>query len=196
MKRFSDESFDLVLTDPPYGVGADSGVGGFGVSRDKARHYNDNWDTRPSQAVFDEILRISKNAIIFGGNYFMDLLPVNGHWIVWDKTGGYAFDNPFSKCELAWTNLSQKSVAQYQCVQQGFVSEEKERWHPTQKPIKVMAAIINDYSKEGDTILDPFAGSGTTLVAAKQRKLNYVGIEISEKYCEIARKRLSQEVLF
>jgi len=196
MKSFPDKSFDLVLTDPPYGINADKGVGGFGVSRETARHYEDNWDSKtPEQEVFDEIIRVSNSAIIFGGQFFTDKLPVNGHWIVWDKVGGVKFDNPFGDCELAWTNINKKSVKKYICIQQGFVSEEKERSHPTQKPVRVFGSIIQDL-KEINTILDPFMGSGTTLVAAKQLGRKATGIEISHKYCDIAVDRLKQDLLF
>ena len=205
MRELPDKCIDLVLTDPPYGINADKGVGGFGSSKTD-RHYEDNWDSkRPSKEVFDEIIRISKNAIIFGGQFFADLLPVNGHWIVWDKKGSIVFDNPFGDCELAWTNLPKKSVKKYTIIQQGFVSKEKTRWHPTQKPVELFADIILDYLVDTriekddplppKIVLDPFLGSGTTAVAAKQLGRNYIGIEISEKYCKIAQDRLRQDIL-
>ena len=189
-----DKCVDLVLTDPPYGIGADKGIGGFGSSKTD-KHYKDDWDIKPDKRYFDEILRIGKQVIIFGGNYFTDLLPVNGHWIVWDKTGGVRFDNPFSDCELAWTNIDKKSVKKYIVIQQGFVSEEKQRFHPTQKPVSLFSGILNDYSKEDGLICDPFMGSGTMIIAARNLKRNYIGIEISPEYCKIAEQRLKQQVL-
>lgn len=195
MKTFPDKSFDLVLTDPPYGIGADKGVGGFGSSKTD-KHFKDDWDSKtPPSEVFTEILRVSKHAVIFGGQFFTDKLPPNGHWIVWDKKGNIDFDNPFGDCELAWTNLPRKSVKKYTVIQQGFVAEERDRWHPTQKPVSLFKAIMMDYSEDEQTVLDPFMGSGTTLVAAKQLNRNAVGIEISPEYCEIARKRLEQSTL-
>jgi DNA modification methylase len=191
MKLIPDKSIDLVLTDPPYGIGADKGVGGFGSSPKSAKKYVDNWDIRPEGGVFRELLRVGKTVIIFGGNYFTDLLPVNGHWIVWDKVCRFNFQNPFSDCEMAWTNVSKKTVKKYVIIQQGFISEEKERFHPTQKPVKLFQMIIADYSNPADLILDPFAGSGTTCVAAKMLGRRYVGIEISPEYCEIAERRIS-----
>lgn len=195
MKTYPNNHFDLVLTDPPYGIGADKGVGGFGASGNKAKKYQDDWDKMtPSSEYFTEVLRIGKKVIIFGGNFFTDKLPVNGHWIVWDKKGDIAFDNPFGDCELAWTNINKKSVKKYKVIQQGFITEEKERYHPTQKPVHLLKQIISDYS-EGGVILDPFAGSGSTLIACKQLDLNAVGIEISPKYCKVIEDRLNNTQL-
>ncbi len=190
LPTIKDKSIDLVLTDPPYGIGADKGVGGFGSSEHTAKHYKDNWDIRPSKEYFDNILRISKSIIIFGGNFFTDLLPCNGHWIVWDKVGKIEFKNPFSDCELAWTNLPKKSIKKYIVIQQGFVAFEKCRFHPTQKPVALFKAILRDY--EGETVLDPFMGSGTTGVACKELGRSFIGIEISSDYFAIAKRRIDQ----
>ncbi len=199
MKTLPDKCIDLVLTDPPYGINADKGSAGtFGSSSKTVRKYEGNWDSQtPPMEVFKEILRIGKKAIIFGGNFFTDKLPVGSHWIVWDKVGGVQFDNPFSKCELAWTNLDKKSIQKYICIQQGFVAEERDRFHPTQKPVSLFEGIIRDYSEEG-IIFDPFLGSGTTALDCKHLKRNYIGCEISKEYCDIAQKRLdtSTNLLF
>lgn len=187
----ADKSVDLVLTDPPYGIDASGGVGGFGSSKTD-NHYDDDWDTmRPSKEYFDEMLRIGKKVVIFGGNFFTDLLPVNGHWIVWDKVGETKFDNPFSKCELAWTNVAKKTVQKYVVIQQGFISEEKVRFHPTQKPVTLFEQIINDYTEEGEFVFDPFLGSGTSAIAAESLKRVFVGVDIAPKYVKIAQDRLS-----
>jgi len=196
MRYIPSNSIDLCLTDPPYGANNDKGIGGYGESKTD-RHYKDNWDNeRPNKKIFNEILRISKKVIIFGGNFFTDLLPVNACWIVWDKKGDIAFNNPYGDCELAWTNIDRKSVKKYQVIQQGFVAEEKTRWHPTQKPVKLFEMILMDFSNEGDLILDPFLGSGTTAVAAKELGRRYIGIEISPEYYRVSNERLRQEVLF
>ena len=189
MKGMADKSVDLVLTDPPYGIGADKGVGGFGASKTD-KHYEGDWDSKtPSKEYFDEMLRVGKKVIIFGGNFFTDKLPVNGHWLVWDKKGDIAFNNPFGDCELAYTNINKKSVKKYTAIQQGFISEEKTRFHPTQKPVHLFKKIIEDYSESG-TIFDPFAGGGSTLVASAQLKRDFIGCEISKEYCEIAEDRI------
>lgn len=191
MRDMPDKSIDLVLTDPPYGIGADKGVGGFGSSTHTAKKYKEDWDTRPPKEYFDEILRVGKTVVIFGGNYFTDLLPVNGHWLVWDKVGGIKFDNPFSDCELAWTNCDKKVVKKYIVIQQGFVSEEKVRFHPTQKPVSLFENIIVDYLEMGGVVLDCFAGSGTTAIAAINTKRNYILIERDKKYVDITNERVS-----
>lgn len=192
IRDIPDESVDLVVTDPPYGIGAEKGTDGFGECKNKVRRYKDKWQ-EPKKEWFNEILRVSKNAIIFGGNYYTHWLPLGKHWIVWDKTGTISFKNPFSKCELAWTNIDKNMVEKYTYIQQGFICEEKIGKHPTQKPLPLIINIVTDYSQENSIILDPFLGSGTTAVACKQLNRNFIGIEINPDYCKIARKRLEQE---
>lgn len=195
MKEMPDKCIDLVLTDPPYGINADKGVGGFGSSKTD-KHYKGDWDYKiPDKQYFDEILRIGKKIIIWGGQFMVEMLPKNGHWIVWDKKGDIEFDNPFGDCELAWTNIDKKSVKKYKCIQQGFIAEERERFHPTQKPVKLFSQILQDYSKETDLIFDPFMGSWTTARACIDLGRNFIGAELSPEYCEIGRNRLKQQVL-
>lgn len=193
MKGIPDKSVDLVLTDPPYGVKADKGVGGFGVSKHTVRKYQDSWDnSSPSLDYFTEILRVAKESIIFGGNYFTDKLPVSRGWQVWDKVGNNNFKNPYSQVELIYTTFNTVNK-KYTVIQQGFIAYEKDRFHPTQKPVELIRALLIDYSKKNDLVLDPFLGSGTTAVACKELGRRFIGIEINPKYCEIAQRRLAQE---
>ena len=195
MKEIPDKSIDLVLTDPPYGIQASKWVWGFGSSKTD-KHYDDTWDNfTPTQEYFNEIIRISKQAIIFWGQFFTDKLPVNWHWIVWDKVWEIQFDNPFGKCELAWTNIDKKSVQKYIVIQQWFVSDEKQRRHPTQKPVMLFKKILEDYSEKWQTILDPFAGSGTTWVACKELWRNFILCEKEQKYVDIANERLKHTTI-
>lgn len=183
------EPVDWVLTDPPYGIEMDEGFGGFGepIAR---RRYPDAWDKeRPSKECFDLILKGCRNALIFGGNFFSDYLPVNGHWIVWDKLNTMP---SFGDCELIWTNIKRKSVKKITREYNGLIGKEEQRYHPTQKPLNLIEILLKQY--DAQTILDPFMGSGTTLVAAKNLNRKSIGIEIEEKYCAIAVKRLRQEV--
>lgn len=200
---------DLVLTDPPYGINA--GDQRRQKSRSKlalATDYGPNeWDKEPvNWGLLWELLNLGKNAICWGGNYYP--FPPNSCWLVWDKDNG---STDFADCELAWTNLAGAiRIVHHRwrgMIQQPGKPKEK-RVHPTQKPLSVMLWCIEKagrwYTDQyGDlierectsTVLDPFMGSGTTLRAAKDLQRKSIGIELEEKYCEIAAKRLAQEVL-
>jgi site-specific DNA-methyltransferase (adenine-specific) len=179
MRGFADKSFDLVLTDPPYGIG-------IAANPFRQKFEKESWDDfAPSQEYFDEIFRVSKEQIIWGGNYFS--LPQSRCFYVWDKVQPQEFSS--AMCEQAW--VSRQAPAKL--FKARVVSEPK--FHPTTKPIELFRWCISMFP-DAQTILDPFMGSGTTLVAAKYLGRNATGIEISEKYCEIARNRLSQEMLF
>jgi len=190
MKDWPDNCVDLVLTDPPYGRRITKKDNQFGSATHKSyRATGENWDNNPPSARhFIEILRTSKEQIVFGGNHFT--LPTSEKWIVWDKTGSYGFDNPFSACELAWTSYK-GPIDKFTVIQQGFVRDSKEtRQHPTQKPLILFKNIIMAFSNPTDLVLDPFCGSGTTCVAAKMLGRRYIGIDISPEYCKIAEQRL------
>jgi site-specific DNA-methyltransferase (adenine-specific) len=192
LKKLPDKLVDLMITDPPYGIKADKGRQGGDIGILDSRSYEDAWDNKtPEKNIFDEILRVSKKTIIFGGNFFTDKLPIGNHWIVWDKKGSVIFKNHFSDCELAWTNIEKKSVKKYTVMQQGFKAEEKARLHPTQKPVILFKQIIKDYSKEGDLIGDCFIGSGTTAIASKLLNRNFIGCDNQQKYVDITNKRLN-----
>jgi len=194
---------DLVLTDPPYGLGAArKNFGGNGVKRHMTglvagkaipkRDYGDSaWDDMPvCQDLLDLLIAQSQHQIIFGGNYF-DLGPAKCY-LVWDKLRG---DTDYADCELAWTSLN-KAVRIIRYKWNGFLIEKPEdRTHPTQKPLEVMKWALNHAPADCMTILDPFMGSGTTLVAAQALGRKAIGIEISQAYCDIAIRRLQQQSL-
>jgi site-specific DNA-methyltransferase (adenine-specific) len=146
------------------------------------------WDKGiPSAEYFMEMFRVSRNQVIWGGNYFVQYL-TEGHkgWLVWDK-GQHGLT--MSDCELAYTSFDCPTrVVTLNRVE--LLKDGAE--HPTQKPVELMRWCLSKYSNEGDTILDPFAGSGTTCVAAKILGRKYIGIEINPVYAEIARKRVEQ----
>lgn len=183
MKQIPDKSIDCVITDPPYGIGEDGGKfrdrkGGGHRVLEKI-----SWDKEtPSKEYFNEILRISKNQIIFGGNYFTDKLPVSRGWIYWDKLMG----GDFSDGELAWTSFDRVLKKYTLCNKMGG------KEHPTQKPIELLKWILKNYTNENDLILDPFLGSGTTAIACYDLKRRYIGIEKEPKYYDIAKKRIEQ----
>ncbi len=182
------------LTDPPYGIGLAvgfSGAGGFSkpIAR---REYAGDWDnTAPDKTIFDLILSASEQAIIWGGNYFTDKLPQGSFWLVWDKQNTMP---TFSDAELAWTNIDKKSVKRIVYQQNGLMSKEKERFHPTQKAVEVMRWSISQMKQTDRTILDPFMGSGTTGVACVQLGRKFIGIELDAGYFDIACKRIADEV--
>ena len=189
MKSIADKSIDLIITDPPYGKKASKGTNGFGTA--KNRRYIGEWDNNiPSKDIFNEMLRISKNVIVFGGNYFAHILPPSNHWIVWDKKGDIAFKNPFADCELIYTNFN-KPIKKIVFKQQGFITDSKDiRYHPTQKPSELIQMLIERYSKEGDTILDCFIGSGSTAIACINTNRRYIGFELDTGYFNIANERI------
>lgn len=189
LKLLPDKCVDLVLTDPPYGINADKGAHGFGVS--SSLRYSGNWDrVIPDADVFSQMRRVAQNLLIWGGQYFTEKLPMSKCWVVWDKKGDMNFNNPFSDVELAWTNFNGVS-RKYTCVQQGFVSHDKsERIHPTQKPIQLFEWCLQNYSEEGDLILDCFSGSGTTAIACHNLKRRFICIEKDKEYYEASVKRL------
>jgi DNA modification methylase len=189
------ESVDLVLTDPPYGIGEAAG-------KNKSRAVLANvtefgyaeWDnTTIPKDLIDKVRNGAPRQIIFGGNFYE--LPPSSCWLVWDKDNG---GSDFADCELAWTNLP-KAVRLIQWRWAGMLQENmgnKEfRFHPTQKPVPVMRWCIQQAGEGVNTILDPFMGSGTTLRAAKDLGRKAIGIEIEERYCEIAAQRMSQTVM-
>lgn len=177
---------DAVVTDPPYGIGESKGRNKTRGLLAKPTDYGyGEWDEKTNQDAIDMCYAIAYNMIIFGGNYYR--LPPARCWLVWDKLNG---ETDFADCEIAWTSLD-KSIRIIRHMWNGMLRDGKEeRFHPTQKPLRVMQWAIGHLPPEAATILDPFAGSGTTLVAAQSLGRKWIGIEISEQYCEIAAKRL------
>ena len=186
---------DAVVTDPPYGIKADSTMakqGGtqYGNAAAAKRHYEaTDWDNAPPTAEdLMQVIGAAKWSILFGGNYFG--LPASRCWLVWDKENGA---NEFADCELAWTNLN-KPVRRIRHMWNGMLrkGQEDRNDHPTQKPLGVMRWCIGHLPEPNQTILDPFMGSGTTGVAAVQMGRDFIGIEREERYFQIACRRIEQ----
>ena len=135
--------------------------------------------------------RVSQHQIIWGGNYFAHLLPPSNGWLVWYKMGGLP-PLQYSECELAWSSYESKSKV-FNCRHRGFLKDSKETLvaHPTQKPLEVIKWCLELYSKPGDTILDPFMGSGTTGVACVLLGRRFIGIERDAEYVQIAKRRIA-----
>jgi DNA modification methylase len=191
-RELDDETLraDLLCCDPPYGLSEAKGKNKSRTKLAVAKDYGtSNWDDEPP-SDFDLIrLRdLTKWQIIFGGNYFV--LPPSKCWLVWDKVNS----GDFADCELAWTNLD-KAVRKFTYLWNGMLKEKPEyRTHPTQKPLSVIRWALTMAPSDVKSVLDPFMGSGTTLVAAKALGLAATGCEREEKYAEDAAKRLEQEV--
>lgn len=198
-------SCDAVLTDPPYGLkAARKGSFGAGVKRHMSglvtgkaiprRDYGDAaWDDQPCpQELIDQVMAAAPKVILWGGNYFR--VPPSKAWLVWDKMRG---ETDYADCELAYTNLN-VPVRRLRYRWNGFLQEpghHEHRWHPTQKPLPVMHWCLRLLGAGVRTVFDPFMGSGTTLVAAKETGRRAIGCDTEERYCEIAARRLMQEVL-
>ena len=197
------ERFDLLLTDPPYGIGADGSNPSHNRGNTKrgrqlatCKDYGvSEWDRNPPPRWFlDAAQEIADVSVVWGGNYYG--LPGGSCWLVWDKDNG---ENMYADCELAWTNMD-RAVRKFRWRWSGMLQEnmgdkKEARVHPTQKPLALIRWCLS-LVPDAATVLDPFMGSGTTLVAAKLEGRKAVGIEISEKYCEAAANRLRQGVLF
>ena len=184
------DKVDAVVTDPPYGIGID-GKWYANPERWSAPTAVDygcvEWDEKPASITHMKLMMAaSTHQVIFGGNYFEGLPPTQC-WLVWDKDAS----GNFADCELAWTNLKQP-VKRIRYLWNGFKKQKpEERNHPTQKPLTVMEWAIKQCKTNPQTILDPFMGSGTTGVACANLGRKFIGIEIEEKYFDIACERIS-----
>lgn len=176
---------DAVITDPPYGISKDGQKRTTGGNGGRKAHEFLGWDgERPSQEVFDALLRSASTAIIWGGNYFADLLPATMRWLVWDK--GQRINQ--SDGELAWTSMQS---ALRICTMNRVELLTDGTDHPTQKPVRLMVWCI-DQAGRPKSILDPFMGSGTTGVAAMRMGRTFIGIEREPKYFDIACRRIEE----
>ena len=167
---------DAVVTDPPYGLGQKMNGGTWGS--DIKYSIMREWDSILPQDAIDKLLTLNIPTIIWGGNYFD--LPKTRCWLIWDKPSL----NTLSDFEMAWTNIDKLSK------RFKYRRYWNNRIHPTEKPLPLMKWCIEKVSQEGDTILDPFMGSGTTGVACVQLNRNFIGIEIDPTYFAIAQERI------
>lgn len=183
---------DAVITDPPYGIGADKGKKGAipfkgGKSYERAHHPENNWDaTRPPDELLVAVVMAGHVSIVWGGNYFADLFSPQGKWLWWDKCQTMP---SYGDGELAWTNLPGSTPKKFTWANNKIFADRVERHHPTQKPIELMRWCI-EQAGIPQTILDPFMGSGTTGVAAVQMGRQFIGIERERKYFDIACQRI------
>jgi DNA modification methylase len=196
MRQMPSKSVDLILTDPPYGIGESN-------EKNRTRgtklspptdfgHFD--WDTkRLEKTYFDEMERVSRNRIIFGGNYYTDYLPPSSCRIVWDKDQ----NNDFADCELAWTSFrkaTRKIRYRWSGAFQEDMRRKEKRVYPTQKPIQVFVWILEEYTEPDSFILDPFVGSGTTLMACRMTGRRGLGFDKDPRCEKIIRKRMFADV--
>ena len=203
MRKCSDKQFNLAIVDPPYGNAGNETqfksadkvrfggrfdkyktierTGGSWAGKHKRKTIR--WDKAPSKEYFAELFRVSKNQIIFGGNYFV--LPPTRCFIIWEKlTISEKFT--MAMCEYVWTSFSDNAKIFK------FKPQDKYRFHPTQKPVELYKWILQNYAKKGDTILDTHLGSGSSRIAAYDMGFDFVGMEIDTEYFEMQEKRFKE----
>ena len=199
MKTCEDNAFDLAIVDPPYGIDAANTLtgpqrkSGNGAAMKSAFEKKD-WDKSvPDKIYFDELMRVSKNQIVWGANYMSNFLPPSMGWIVWDKDNG---TTNFSDCELAFSSFD-RALRKYKYtwngMLQGDMKNKEKRIHPTQKPVKLYEWLLSNYAKEGDKILDTHLGSGSHAIAAHYGGFEFVGCELDKDYFEAAQARIERE---
>ena len=194
LRSLSDNAFDLAVVDPPYSkAGGNVGRTG-GTWAAKYGTSIRNWDIAPSDEYFKELFRVSRNQIIWGGNYFN--LPPIRCFLIWRKLS-ISENFTMAMAEYAWTSFDGNAKV-FDCAPQGKNGDP--RFHPTQKPIALYAWILHNYAKQGDTILDTHLGSGSSAIAAWELGFEFTGIEIDEEYYNNAVKRFkthtAQQKLF
>jgi site-specific DNA-methyltransferase (adenine-specific) len=198
MARYPDNYFDLAICDPPYGINIQKmnytqNIKG-GVAKRKDYSSIGNWDSKtPSQEYFNELFRVSKNQIIWGGNYF--LLPLTKSWIVWDKKTEDKYSNDFADCELAWNSFDKPAkIVRYlwSGMLQPNMKDKQKRIHPTEKPYQLYKWLLDKYAKPNDKILDTHLGSGSIAIACHDYGFELTACELDKDYYEAALKRLKQ----
>lgn len=201
MATCKDKEFDLAIVDPPYGLGASNKAfmrqgkqTGKSMAVSGLRYTAKDWDTAiPDEAYFKELQRVSKNQIIWGGNYFINYLKSTSCMLVWDKVNG---DNLYADCEIAWTSFNsavRKVKYRWHGMLQADMKNKEVRIHPTQKPMKLYAWILDTYAEKGQRILDTHLGSASSAIAAHYFDCDFVGIEIDKEYFDKAMKRIKNE---
>ena len=196
MAKYPDKYFDLAVVDPPYGISYARGKNGWGVNNNRPELKDVKWDKEtPKQEYFNELLRVSKNQLIWGGNYFTDKIPVSKCWIVWNKINHTDNKSVFSDAELCWTSFN-KVVKMFTLRTMGFISDTNDefRIHPTQKPTELYDWIFKNYATEGMKVLDTHLGSGSIRISANKYKINFVGCEIDKEYFEKSQNRYNDFV--
>ena len=204
MKTLPDKAFELAIVDPPYGIGEsgdkNSSRSCIATSKNYKAFHGDDLKP-PDDDYFRELIRVSKNQIIWGSNHFISRIPYDSPcWIVWDKDNGL---NDFADCELAWTSFK-TAVRRIRYKWHGMLQENMKnkevRIHPTQKPVALYEWLLKNYAEQGDKILDTHLGSGSSRIAAYNLGFDFVGCELDEDYFKAQEERFmahtAQQSLF
>ena len=193
MARYEDNYFDLAIVDPPYGIDISKTGNVGGVKLAKVKDYGKKeWDSEiPTEEYFKELQRVSKNQIIFGGNYMIEHLKNTPCFIVWDKNN----TGNFADAELAWTSFNTATrifKSTWNGMLQHDMKNKEVRIHPTQKPIRLYEWLLDNYAKEEDKILDTHLGSGSIAISCHNRGFELTACELDEEYYNAAIKRINQ----
>lgn len=191
MAQTPDNYYDLAIVDPPYGINASEMT--MGTGKNKRYSKGKKWDSEtPLLEYFIELFRVSENQIIWGGNYFTDKLPISRGWIFWDKQLNK--DVSFADGELAWTSFDKVlKIAKVQYS--GFLGADKERLHPTQKPIALYKWLLSKYAKQNDKILDTHLGSMSIAISCHDYGFELTGCELDKYYFRDGVKRVKNHIL-
>lgn len=206
MARYPDNYFELAIVDPPYGIGihkmnyTQSAKGG--VTKRNDYSAITNWDSNvPTQEYFNELFRVSKSQIIWGGNYFE--LPLTKSWIIWDKKTEEKYSNDFADCEMAWNSFNKPAkVVRYlwSGMLQPNMKDKQKRIHPTEKPYQLYKWLLDKYAKPNDKILDTHLGSGSIAIACHDYGFDLTACELDKEYFDKSIQRIknhtNQQKLF
>lgn len=185
MKDIPEKFYDLAIVDPPYGIGVNVNMGRRKGDKKSSYHKFFGYDLEiPNKEYFEELFRISENQIIWGGNYMTEYLRPSSCWLLWDK--GFSEDVTFAQFEMAWTSF--KST----CKKYDYnAAANKNRIHPTEKPIQLYKWLLKNYAKQGDKIFDTHCGSGSILIACKEMGFDITACELDKEYFEASVKRFN-----
>ena len=200
MARYPDNYFDLAIVDPPYGINiqkmnyTQSTKGGIAKRKDYSSVKD--WDSKtPKKEYFNELFRVSKNQIVWGGNYFQ--LPLTKSWIIWDKKTEDKYSNDFADCEMAWNSFDKPAkIVRYlwSGMLQPDMKDKQKRIHPTEKPYQLYKWLLDKYAKEGDKILDTHLGSGSIAIACHDYKFDLTACELDKEYFDKAMTRINNHM--
>ncbi len=185
MKKYPDKYFDLAIVDPPYGIDWMEQVKNPNKGKNWKQYENKDWDKSiPSAEYFEELRRVSKNQIVWGGNYMTEYLKPSSCWLIWDKMQEFSG----AVFEMAWTSFTSPAKAFRMSRVEAYTNQTK--IHPTQKPTRLYDWILMHYAKEGDLILDTHAGSMSSVIACLKNGYNITAFEIDKEYFEKGKKRV------